>query len=94
MTAKDTVQNWTADEVISVIRELAQKSDLPERLIKRKIKGHDTIETLGIDSIGGVYLIERFEELTGTLMPDDFVELDFSIEDIAARLNRLVSEKD
>lgn len=84
---------WTAERVISIIRELAEKTDLPEHLSEGDIKGSDTVDTLGIDSIGGAYLIERLEEETGVLMPDDFVALDFDLDEIAARLNRLIAEQ-
>ncbi len=57
------------------------------------IKGSDTVDSLGIDSIGGVYLIERLEEETGILMPDDFIELDFDLDEIAARLNGLFEKQ-
>lgn len=91
----DTPQNrtWTTDDVVSVIRELASKSDLPEHLVGGAITGKDTVDSLGIDSIGGAYLIERLEEMTGVLMPDDFLELNFSIDEIAARLNRLIEQR-
>ncbi len=93
MTDTKAAGTWTAADVIAIIRDLARKTDLPEHLIEGDIKGADTVDTLGIDSIGGVYLIERLEEDTGLLMPDDFVELTFSIDEIASRLNRLLHEQ-
>lgn len=90
MTEDKTGDTWTADKIILIIRELARSTDLPEHLSTGEIKGSDTVDTLGIDSIGGVYLIERLEEETGILMPDDFVELNFDLDEIATRLNRLV----
>ena len=90
----DTKANsaWTTEMVIAIIRELAEKTDLPGHLIEGEIKGTDTVDTLGIDSIGGVYVVERLEEETGLLMPDDFLELTFTLDEIAIRLNRLLEQ--
>ncbi len=85
--------SWTAEKVIAVIHKLAQETELPAHLLESNISGSDTVDALGIDSIGGVYLIERLEEVTGHLIPDDFLELTFSINEIAARLNRLIEEQ-
>ena len=93
MTQDATGGTWTAERIISIIRELADSKDLPEHLSEGEIKGSDTVDSLGMDSIGGVYLIERLEEETGILMPDDFVELDFDLDEIAARLNRLLEKQ-
>lgn len=93
MTVTKVEGTWTAEKVIEIIRGLAKETELPEHLIDGEIKGSDTVDTLGIDSIGGVYLIERLEEESGLLMPDDFVELTFTLDEIAARLNRLVEEQ-
>ena len=41
---------------------------------------------------GGVYLIDRLEELTGVPMPDDFVPPGTDIRGIAARVNEIVGE--
>ncbi len=90
MTDTTIGATWTADKVIAIIRELAGKADLPEHLIEGDISGSDTVDTLGIDSIGGVYLVERLEEETGILMPDDFLELAFTLDELTERLNRLV----
>lgn len=84
--------DWTAEKVITVIRELAQQNDLPAHLADATITEADTVETLGIDSIGGAYLVERFEEMTDILMPDDFVELRFTLAEVAQRLNQAVAE--
>lgn len=94
MTDAKASETWTSDAVIAVIRDLAGKGDLPDYLSEGEITGNDTVDSLGIDSIGGVYLIERLEELTGILMPDDFVELKFTVAELAERLNRLVEEQD
>ena len=93
MTDTNMADAWTADRVIAIIRELAKDAELPEHLVEGPISGKDTMDTLGIDSIGGVYLIERLEDATDLLMPDDFVELTFSLDEIAARLNRLIQER-
>lgn len=84
--------DWTADKVIAVIRELAAQNDLPAHLVDAAITENDTVETLGIDSIGGAYLVERFEEITDILMPDDFVELRFTLGEVATRLNQAIAE--
>ena len=83
-------ESWTTERVAEVMRNLAKDDDLPEHLITGEISGQDTVETLGIDSLGGAFLIERLEELTGILMPDDFVDLKDDIATIAARLDDLV----
>jgi len=84
--------DWTAEKVIAVIRELAAQNDVPAHLADATINDTDTVETLGIDSIGGAYLVERFEEMTDILMPDDFVELRFTLAEVADRLNQAVAE--
>lgn len=83
---------WTADDIIGVIRELAGTGQFPGHLIEGPISAGDSIDSLGIDSIGGVYLIDRLEELTGVGMPDDFVPPGTDIAGIAARVNELVAE--
>lgn len=91
MTAEIT--NWTTDNVIAVMRDLAANEDLPAHLVTGEIKGTDTVDTLGIDSLGGAFLIERLEELSGILMPDDFLELKDDVAAIAARLNELAAKE-
>ncbi len=49
--------------------------------------------SLGIDSLGGVYLIERLEEMTSVLIPDDFIDLNTSIGEITTRLSGLIEEQ-
>ncbi|MDA8584875.1 phosphopantetheine-binding protein [Rhodobacteraceae bacterium] len=83
-------ENWTADRVVEVMRTLAKEDDLPAHLISGEITGKDTVETLGIDSLGGAYLIERLEDTTGVQMPDDFLDLTDDIDKIALRLNNLI----
>ena len=78
---------------MAVIRELAKRNDLPGHLIAGEIGESDTVKSLGIDSLGGVFLIERLEEMTGVQMPDDFVEPSLSLGEIAERLNRTISEQ-
>ncbi|MEM7318377.1 MAG: acyl carrier protein [Pseudomonadota bacterium] len=80
---------WTEDRLIGVIRDLAKENELPDHLITGKILGLDTVETLGIDSIGAVALIDRLEAEAGVLLPDDFLEFEESVEQIALRLNAL-----
>ncbi|MEM6887455.1 MAG: hypothetical protein AAF636_04865 [Pseudomonadota bacterium] len=92
MTGAAQTQNFTAEKVIEVVRDLARAGDLPNHLIDGDIKESDTVETLGIDSLGGAFLVERFEDTSGVLLPDDFVELQFSIAEIASRLNRILQE--
>lgn len=78
---------WTEDRVIGVIRGLAEEEDLPDHLKGGTISGTDTVETLGIDSIGAVALVDRLEEEAGVPLPDDFLELEDNIAAIVARLN-------
>lgn len=80
---------WTEDRVVLVIRELANQEELPEHLKTAEISGTDTIETLGVDSIGGVALIDRLETEVGVPLPDDFLDLDDNVAAIAQRLNDL-----
>jgi acyl carrier protein len=81
---------WKPDDVISVIRELARDGQYPAHLLDGEIAECDSVDTLGIDSIGGVYLVDRLEELTGVPMPDDLVPPGTDIRGIAARLNDIV----
>lgn len=91
MGAKPTTV-WTAEDIIAVIRELAGTGQFPAHLVDGPIAETDSIDTLGIDSIGGVYLIDRLEELTGVGMPDDFVPPGTDVAGIAARVNEIVAE--
>ena len=81
---------WTAERVIGIMRDLAKDDDLPNHLVTGEITGKDTVETLGIDSLGGAYLIERLEDTTGVQMPDDFLEPSDDIDRIASRLTDLI----
>ena len=90
MTENTSIEKWTSFEIVSVIRELAARNDLPSHLVDVEISETDTVNSLGIDSIGGVYIIEKLEEMSGQLMPDDFLELNFSLEEVANRLNQLI----
>ena len=88
-----TTENWTTEKVVDVLRTLAKEDDLPAHLATGDIKGQDTVETLGIDSLGGAYLIERLEELSGVMMPDDFLDLKDDVATIATRLNDLIQKE-
>lgn len=88
----DKITNWTTEHVVAVLRELAANEDLPAHLVSGEIAGTDTVDTLGIDSLGGAFLIERLEELSGVLMPDDFLDLSDDVAGISARLNELVAK--
>lgn len=90
MTEPKSSMIWKPDDVISVIRELARDGQYPAHLVDGEISEFDSVDTLGIDSIGGVYLIDRLEELTGVPMPDDFVPPGTDIRGIAARVNEIV----
>ena len=90
MTTKTTT--WTTETVIEVLRALAAEDDLPAHLATGAITGQDTVDTLGIDSLGGAFLVERLEEMTDVQMPDDFVNLEDNIEAIAARLNDFIAK--
>lgn len=83
---------WTEDRVIGILRELAKIEELPAHLVTGKIEGADTVETLGIDSIGGVALIDRLETEAGVLLPDDFLDFDTSVLTITERMNALAQE--
>lgn len=93
MNDSNMTGTWTTDRIIEVIRSLAREDDLPEHLISGAINPQDTIDALGIDSLGGAFLIERLEQLTGVEMPDDFIDMNFSIDGIAPRLNALVQKR-
>jgi acyl carrier protein len=93
MTDSQKITVWTTQEVISVLRALAREDDLPSHLIDAEITGEDTVDSLGIDSLGGAYLIERLEQITGVLMPDEFLDLKDNIATIAERLNQFVRSK-
>jgi acyl carrier protein len=82
---------WTAADVIAVVRDLARQGLFPAHLAEGEISEHDSIDTLGIDSIGGVYLIDRLEELTGIAMPDDFAPPGTDLAGIATRVNRILA---
>ena len=92
MTQSPTKSTWSAEDVIAVLRDLAQAEDLPAHLATGEIKPQDTVDTLGIDSLGGAFLIERLEEMSGTPMPDDFLDLSDNVAVIAERLTALAQK--
>ena len=77
---------WTADKLVSVLRELANEDELPAHLKEGPIGEADTVTSLGLDSLGVVTVIERLEEMTGIPIPDDFIEMEDTIAGISARL--------
>jgi len=87
-----TGETWTTEKLVAVLRELAQQDDLPAHLISGEISATDTVDTLGIDSLGGAFLIEKLEEISGVLMPDDFLELKDDVATIAGRLNDIIAK--
>jgi acyl carrier protein len=80
---------WTEERVIGIIRTLAEEEELPKHLRTAPINGADTVETLGLDSIGAVALIDRLEAEGGVPLPDDFLGFEDSVADIVQRLNTL-----
>lgn len=90
MRTKPTV--WTPADIISVIRDLAAEGLFPAHLVDGEISEADSIDVLGIDSIGGVYLIDRLEELTGVAMPDDFAPPGTDLRGLADRVNQIVAK--
>ncbi|MEO7380965.1 MAG: phosphopantetheine-binding protein [Paracoccaceae bacterium] len=93
MTNNQKITIWTTQDVVEVLRSLAREEELPEHLVTGEITGADTVDSLGIDSLGGVYLIERLEEMTGLLMPDEFLDLDYNLAGIAERLNKFIQDE-
>lgn len=81
--------SWTQERVIGIIRALAAEEELPEHLTTAEIRPDDTVETLGLDSLGAVSLIEKLEEELGVLLPDDFLDFEDNIAGIATRLDAL-----
>jgi acyl carrier protein len=75
------------EHVTRIIQALARKEELPEHLATAAITPEDTIETLGLDSLGAVSLIERFEAELDISLPDDFLDIDDDIAGIARRLD-------
>jgi acyl carrier protein len=78
------------EHVIRIIRALAREEELPEHLATAAITPEDTIETLGLDSLGAVSLIERLEAELGISLPDDFLDIADDIAGIARRLYAVV----
>ncbi len=81
--------NWTEDRVIGILRELAKEMELPAHLVDATIAATDTVEYLGIDSIGAVVLLDRLEAEVGQLLPDDFFDVNDSVGNIVERMNSL-----
>lgn len=79
-------EGWTEARVIAIIRALAREDELPAHLATAEIEPADTAETLGLDSIGALALVDRLEDAAGTPLPDDFLTLKDSVGTIAARL--------
>jgi len=90
MTDQQPTTKWSIERIVGVLRAMADEDDLPEHLKAVQISGQDTVETLGLDSLGAVYLIERLEAEAGVALPDDFLEFDDSVAVIAERINRLL----
>lgn len=86
---QQSITNWTEERVIGILRELAKEEDLPAHLVAGPITGADTVETLGIDSLGAVWLTDRLEAMINIPLPDDFLEYDNSVATIAQRMNTL-----
>ncbi|MGB1388926.1 MAG: acyl carrier protein [Paracoccaceae bacterium] len=84
-----TVQTWTTERVAEILRALAEEDELPQHLLKATISDGDTVETLGLDSIGAVALIDRLETEAGVALPDDFLDFKDTVADIAARLTAM-----
>ncbi len=80
------------EKVIAAIRELASENLLPAHLKSAEINGGDTAETLGLDSIGAIDLIDRLESTIGVRLPDDFIGVEDSVATIAERLRQLQKE--
>jgi acyl carrier protein len=74
------------EHAIRIIRALAREDELPEHLATAAITPKDTIETLGLDSLGAVSLIERLETELEISLPDDFLDIADDIAGIARRL--------
>jgi len=79
-------EDWTAEKLVGVLRELAREDELPAHLKEGPIGEADTVTSLGLDSLGVVTVIERLEEMTGVPIPDDFIEMEDTISGIASRL--------
>ncbi len=92
MTDQEHTGAWTVERVAGVVRSLAEEEELPEHLKSAQISGQDTVETLGLDSLGAVFLIERLEELAGIPLPDDFLNFEDSIAVIADSINGLLGK--
>ncbi|MGD9164959.1 MAG: acyl carrier protein [Chromatiales bacterium] len=75
--------------LIRIIKALSVEAELPEHLITATITSEDTVETLGLDSLGAVSLIERLEAELGISLPDDFLDMADNIAGIARRLDAL-----
>lgn len=84
---------WTTARIADIMRTLADEDDLPGHIRTAQITGLDTVETLGLDSLGAVYLVERLEIEAGVDLPDDFLAFEDSIETIAGRMNKLLGGK-
>jgi acyl carrier protein len=78
------------EHAIRIIRALAREDELPEHLATAAITPKDTIETLGLDSLGAVSLIERLETELEISLPDDFLDIADDIAGIARRLYAVV----
>ncbi len=92
MTDQQQAVAWTVESVAEVVRALAEEDELPEHLKSAQITGQDTVESLGLDSLGAVFLIEQLEEVAGIKLPDDFLDFEDSIAVIADRINGLLGE--
>jgi acyl carrier protein len=82
------------EDVIRFIRALAKEEELPEHLATAAISPEDTVEILGLDSLGAVSLIERIEEELDISLPDDFLDIGDDITGIASRINAIVQLED
>jgi acyl carrier protein len=81
------------EHTIGIIRALAREQELPEYLVTAAIRPEDTIETLGIDSLGAVSLIERLEAELDIMLPDDFLDIADNIAGITRRLDEVVRQR-
>ena len=74
------------EEVLGVIRTLAQEGTIPPRLKRAKLGPKTKVDKLGLDSMGLVSLITEIEIRTHTTLSDNLLATVTTLEDLAGAL--------
>ncbi len=82
MSASDVLTN----DIIALIRALAQQGELPRDLKTATITAETTLEGLSLDSLGRMILLSALDESRGILIPSDILAPGMTLGELAAKI--------